>query len=236
MSAAPSILAFDTSGPWCGAALMIDGQVVAQRHEEMARGQAERLMPMLLEVMSQVGVAWDDLDAIGVGVGPGNFTGIRVGVAAARGLALGLDVPAIGVSAFDAVRHLLDGEDKQGIVVLPAPRGQWLWQIAGPAAPPRMGLLPQEDFVCHCGHLDAPALIEFSAEEPTEHYEIDGEAIDCNAPATELWDVPAKMAPAIAKIAVQRLASRQPIPRPAPLYIRPADAAPPSDPAPVILP
>jgi tRNA threonylcarbamoyladenosine biosynthesis protein TsaB len=68
----------------------------------MARGQSERLVPMLEDLLAEGGVAWRDLDAIGVGIGPGNFTGIRIAVATARGLALGLRVPAVGVTGFDA--------------------------------------------------------------------------------------------------------------------------------------
>ena len=59
----------------------------------MARGQAERLVPMLEEMLAEAGLGWRDLDALGVCTGPGNFTGIRISVSAARGLALALDVP-----------------------------------------------------------------------------------------------------------------------------------------------
>lgn len=60
-------------------------------------------MVLVAEVMAQAHVALDELDAIGVGTGPGNFTGIRIAVSAARGLALGLGIPAIGVNSFDAL-------------------------------------------------------------------------------------------------------------------------------------
>lgn len=69
----------------------------------MTKGQAERLFPLLEELLAEAGLSWSDLDAIGVGVGPGNFTGIRISVAAARGLALSLNIPAVGVSATEAV-------------------------------------------------------------------------------------------------------------------------------------
>ena len=96
----PTILAFDTSGPHCAAALLLGGKIVAARFEEMPRGQAERLFPMLDEVMGEVGAVWEELDAIGVGIGPGNFTGIRIAVSAARGLALSLEKPAVSASLF----------------------------------------------------------------------------------------------------------------------------------------
>ncbi|TGN47811.1 tRNA (adenosine(37)-N6)-threonylcarbamoyltransferase complex dimerization subunit type 1 TsaB, partial [Paracoccus liaowanqingii] len=97
------VLGFDTSAAHCAAALLQGGALVAARHEDMAKGQAERLMPMLEELLVEAGLGWRDLDVIGVGTGPGNFTGIRVGVAAARGLAVALRIPAIGVGAPEAL-------------------------------------------------------------------------------------------------------------------------------------
>lgn len=112
------LLAFDTSAAHCAAALVRDGGIVAAtRLEPMAKGQAERLLPLLEEVLAEGGIGWRDLAALAVGTGPGNFTGVRIAVAAARGLALGLGIPAIGVSGFEA----LEGE---GLRRLPAPRGQ----------------------------------------------------------------------------------------------------------------
>ena len=77
-------LAFDTSQAWCAAALVAGSRTVT-RIDEMARGQAEHLFGMLEEMLAAEGLVWGDLDVIGVGIGPGNFTGIRIAVAAARG-------------------------------------------------------------------------------------------------------------------------------------------------------
>ncbi|MFV1601201.1 MULTISPECIES: tRNA (adenosine(37)-N6)-threonylcarbamoyltransferase complex dimerization subunit type 1 TsaB [unclassified Phaeobacter] len=110
------VLGFDTSAAHCAAALLRGDTVLASRLEEMTRGQAERLMPLLDEVLAEGGAAWADLDAIGVGIGPGNFTGIRIAVSAARGLALGLDIPAVGVNGFDARHH------PGTLAAVPAPR------------------------------------------------------------------------------------------------------------------
>lgn len=134
----PTILAFDTSAAHCAAALLSDDRIVAQVSEPMARGQAERLMPLLEEVLAEAGLVWRDLDALGVGVGPGNFTGIRIGVSAARGLALGLDRPAYGVDGFTA-RRLALGTD--GSVAIPAPREQ-VW-LSRPSEEP--ALIPASD-------------------------------------------------------------------------------------------
>ncbi len=97
------VLGFDTSAAHCAAALLCGPRILVARGEAMTRGQAERLMPLLEEVLAEGGVEWRDLARIGVGVGPGNFTGIRIGVSAARGLALALEIPAIGVTSFQAI-------------------------------------------------------------------------------------------------------------------------------------
>lgn len=96
----------------------------------MATGQAERLLRLIEEMLAAADVHWHDLSAIGVGTGPGNFTGIRIGVSAARGLALGLGIPAIGVSGFEAL-----GDGPGTLVSLPAPRGQVWLSAPGQAEP-----------------------------------------------------------------------------------------------------
>ena len=169
------------------------GRIVASRNEEMGKGQAERLFPMLEEVLDEVGAAFSDLDAVAVGTGPGNFTGIRIAVSAARGLSLSLGIPAIGVDGFDVVREAT-GLDT---VTLPAPRGQVYLKSFGPGG-------------------DDPILAD--------------------APASSQPIIEGNPAEVIAKLAARRLSDGTEIPRPAPLYIRPADAAPASDPPPVILP
>ncbi len=189
------VLAIDTSAAHCAAALLC-GDRVAVRVEEMAKGQAERLVPMVTELLEAEGFSMADVGLVAVGVGPGNFTGIRIAVALARGLALGLGVPAIGVTGFDAART--EGAEW---VVLPAPRGQVYAQR----------FLPEPEV----------ALIL----EP-------GEVVGRIA---HLVDMPvADFVVAIGRLALARAGVAQP--RPAPFYLRGADAAPASDPPPVMLP
>ena len=89
------ILALDTSTPACTAALLAaDGHVFASRDEVIGRGHAERLVPLIAEMLD------GHLPSqILVGVGPGSFTGLRIAIAAAQGLAIGWDVPVLGMSS-----------------------------------------------------------------------------------------------------------------------------------------
>jgi tRNA threonylcarbamoyladenosine biosynthesis protein TsaB len=98
--ATASILALDTAGAACSAALWRDGRVVAGRFEVMRRGHAERLVPMIEAVMAEGAVRYADLGCVAVTLGPGGFTGVRIGLATARGLALACGRPLIGVSNF----------------------------------------------------------------------------------------------------------------------------------------
>ncbi len=198
----PVILAFDTSAAHCAAALLCGDTIIAQKHEEMAKGQAERLFPLLEEVLAEANVTWSDLSAIGVGIGPGNFTGIRISVSAARGLALSLGVPAIGVSSLEAQ-------------AFDAPRPVWSLIDA------RRDHVYAQQFTDDGS--SAPSLI--TGDEVAT---LTGDRI---GPETSTHP-----APAIARIAAERLRAGETADRPAPLYIRSADAAPPRDPAPVILP
>lgn len=98
-----NILAFDTCFGACSAAVGRDcgatDQRVFHRFEAMDLGQAERLLPMIGEVLSLSGLALADIDLIGVTVGPGTFTGTRIGIAAAKGLALAAGIRLVGLSS-----------------------------------------------------------------------------------------------------------------------------------------
>ena len=91
------ILGINTVADACEAALVRDGVVIAERSEPMNQGHDARLAPIVEQVMRETGIAFADLHRVAVIVGPGSFTGVRVGVAFARGLALSLDIPAVGV-------------------------------------------------------------------------------------------------------------------------------------------
>lgn len=100
-----TILAFDTASSACSAAVWRDGAVVSRRFEAMERGHAETLVPMIVEVLADAGIGFADIDALAVTIGPGSFTGLRAGLAAARGLALARRLPVAGVTSLEAVAY-----------------------------------------------------------------------------------------------------------------------------------
>ena len=203
MTSEPIILGFDTSARHCTAALLRGRELLAHKHEEMTKGQAERLMDLLAETLDEAGVDFSSLSALGVGVGPGNFTGIRIAVSAARGLALGLGRTAVGVSGFEALKLGTEGPCTCAIAAHRDHVFLQQFDASNKAAPPELasthGL--QDD--------DAPMIGEGGRAPvyPTAH--------------------------AIALIALKRYATETE--KPAPLYLRPADAAPARDTAPTIL-
>lgn len=108
------ILGLDSAGSQCAAAVLDGERVLATRVERMARGQSERLLPLIADTLAAAGVAPAALNLIAVTTGPGSFTGIRIGLAAARGLALAIGRPAIGVGVFDAYAAAVPPSTRSG--------------------------------------------------------------------------------------------------------------------------
>jgi tRNA threonylcarbamoyladenosine biosynthesis protein TsaB len=97
------LLAVDTALGACSAAVLDDQRILAHRFEPMARGHAERLAPMVREVMTASGMEFSDLDRLAVTTGPGTFTGQRVGIAFMRGLRVALERPLVGVTTLQCM-------------------------------------------------------------------------------------------------------------------------------------
>jgi len=137
-----NVLAFDTCLGGLSVAVRRQsargGWLLRDRFELREGGHAERLMPMIAEVMQDAGLAFCDLERIAVTIGPGTFTGVRGGVAAARGLALASDLPVVGATSLAVMAHRAEellGPRDEGLlaVAVDARRGMVYLQLFGDA-------------------------------------------------------------------------------------------------------
>jgi tRNA threonylcarbamoyladenosine biosynthesis protein TsaB len=164
----PILLAVETAGSRCSAAVTRGGAVLAAESRALRHGHSEALMPMLNRVMASAGLTPHDIDIVAVAIGPGGFTGIRVGLAAATGIALASGARLIGVTGFAAVAHALRHDRRfqasSLLVALDSRREDLYLQFfaldtAIPLAPPQ-ALLPDQlpDYVGRF-MISAPLLI-----------------------------------------------------------------------------
>src|SRR5262245_53926489 len=129
------LLAIDTALAACAAAVLDTEQgVVAAESIGMERGHAEALMPLIARVMAQALMPFNELDRIAVTVGPGSFTGLRVGVAAARGIALAASKPAVGLSTLSAFAapHIAADANEPLVAAIDARHRHVYMQVFGP--------------------------------------------------------------------------------------------------------
>ena len=113
------ILAIDTALDACAAGVLDTeaGKLIAQESQAMKRGHAEALMPLIARVIEQSGIAFAALDRIAVTTGPGSFTGLRVGLSAARGIALAANKPVVGLTTLTAYAAPLVSQDGEHPVI-----------------------------------------------------------------------------------------------------------------------
>ena len=207
------ILALDTCLGACSVAVCEDDRALAAISEAMTRGHQERLAPMAREAMTKAGLDFAGLDRIGVTVGPGSFTGLRVGLAFAKGLALALGRPCIGVSVLEA---LALGQARPGFVAacIDAHRGQVYLQafIDGRAAM-APDVLPVE--------VAAARLIELHPGGPAA---LVGSGAPLLRDALPQASMEPDALPDPAAVAAFARAARPPFAPPRPLYLRAPDA------------
>lgn len=198
------LLAIDTAANLCAACVFdSDAGELGRAVLDLGKGHAEHLIGVIDDALKAAGTTYADLDAIAVSVGPGSFTGVRVGVATARGLALALKTPAIGISTLEALaRQAQEAEPGRPVVAsIDAGRGQAY--LAGFAAngaptaePAALPLATAEDFIREAG----------------------GDTLLASGVTADIA--------IYARLAAQKLAV-DPVPaRPKPLYLREADAKP----------
>lgn len=97
------VLVIDTSGPVCGTAVLEDGKVLCEYTAQNRNTHSANLMPMVEAALASAGTALKEMDAVAAVTGPGSFTGVRIGVATAKGLAHGAGIPCIPVDALEAL-------------------------------------------------------------------------------------------------------------------------------------
>lgn len=115
-------LGLHTAGPACDVAIVRDGVLLSRQHVEMTRGQDAQLPGLVAKACRDAGIALGDIERFGVVTGPGSFTGVRVGVAFARGLSLATGAPCIGVTSLEAALPV--GQQGSAIVTFPAQKRQ----------------------------------------------------------------------------------------------------------------
>lgn len=147
------ILAFDTALGACTVGIWADGQILAEEHAAMTQGHAEALMPMIVRVMDAAHLTYADLDRIAVTVGPGSFTGLRVGIATARGLAMAAQKPAIGLTTTHVLAAGVKSADMPILVVIDSKRGDVFAQLFDAEGSPASEIVnvPDADLMKLCG-------------------------------------------------------------------------------------
>jgi tRNA threonylcarbamoyladenosine biosynthesis protein TsaB len=219
------ILAIDTALDACAAAVLDtdNNKVIAQESQAMKRGHAEALMPLVARVMKESGIAFDALDRIAATTGPGSFTGLRVGLSAARGFALAANKPVVGVTtlAAYAAPHLSEHGEHPVITAIDARHDHvYLQVVTGngePLVTPRVA--PMEEALA-TSRFGAPLLVGNAANMLAERW-----PKDAAAPVK----VEQQAAPDITWVAWLAAAVDPAIATPRPLYLRAPDAKPPAD-------
>ncbi|WP_455475967.1 tRNA (adenosine(37)-N6)-threonylcarbamoyltransferase complex dimerization subunit type 1 TsaB [Bartonella sp. B17] len=113
------ILAIDTASIYCAVALVRHKSVIAHLSKHMNKGHAEKLIEHITQVTAQANITLSQIDRIAVNIGPGSFTGVRIGVATTRALALALKIPAVGISALEAfAAQVIDKNTTSAIAVV----------------------------------------------------------------------------------------------------------------------
>jgi tRNA threonylcarbamoyladenosine biosynthesis protein TsaB len=220
------VLAIDTALGACSAAVLDGDTVLAHRFEAMDRGHAERVAPMVHEVMQEAGMSFAALDRLGVTTGPGTFTGQRVGIAFMRGLRIALKRPLVGVTTLECM--LAAVLQTSGLDAAAALHDARRGEVYGAASLKGELIVP----VCIMNFDDATARIRDAFD--TAQIAVAGTAGEGAATVLRAFGVAAEFTGILQPDAlwVARLAARLPAPSspPRPLYLREPDAKLPAPP------
>jgi tRNA threonylcarbamoyladenosine biosynthesis protein TsaB len=219
------ILAIDTALDACAACILDTeaGVMIARESQPMKRGHAEALMPLIGRVIKQSGTDFAGLDRIAVTTGPGSFTGLRVGLSAARGIALAANKPVVGVTTLTAFAAAIVSQNAEQPVVsaIDARHGQIYFQVVSGSGSslvwPRVG--PIEEAL-GASEFGAPHLVGNAAE-------MLGQLWPADAPPP--FRIDAQPAPDIAWVAWLGAAVNPDTAPASPFYLRAPDAKPSKD-------
>lgn len=211
-------LAIDTASEACAAAIHDSSgdRMLSIVSENIGRGHAERLMAVIDACLAEASVEVGAIERIGVTIGPGSFTGIRVGVSAARGLALALKCPAVGISTLEAIGAAnVSPSGRPVLAVVDAKRGEVYAQLFGPdgkAADEAAAIAPEAaaELAARVGAALAGSGAAVVAAKASQVLEVLGNAVSAD----------------IAVVARLAAARRPPFVSVKPLYLRGADAKP----------
>jgi tRNA threonylcarbamoyladenosine biosynthesis protein TsaB len=216
------ILALDTALDACAAGILDtrSGKLIAHESLPMKRGHAEALMPLLARVMAQSGIAFADLDRIAATTGPGSFTGLRVGLSAARGIGLAAGKPVVGITTLTAYAAPVVSETGEAPVIaaIDARHDHVYFQAVSGSGSSlvRPAVIPIDEAV-EAARFGAPHLVGNAAEIIAAHWPSD-------APAP--LSVDAKPAPDLSWIAWLGAAVDPETALARPYYLRAPDAKP----------
>ncbi|HXQ50280.1 MAG TPA: tRNA (adenosine(37)-N6)-threonylcarbamoyltransferase complex dimerization subunit type 1 TsaB [Stellaceae bacterium] len=217
-----NVLALDCAGRGCAAAVLTASGVAARRVRAMERGQAEALMPMIDDVLAEASMRFADLDLLAVTVGPGSFTGVRIGLAAARGLALATGLPLVGITSFAAAAAGVPPARRGGrplAVALDSKREEIFLQVFAPDGPVLAAGVMVERAAIEAALPPGPVLVAGDAAARLVSW-VPGRA--ALASGTGLPD-PGD----IARLALASWRPGQTLSPPRPLYLRAPDTTPP---------
>jgi tRNA threonylcarbamoyladenosine biosynthesis protein TsaB len=151
------ILAIDTTTEACSAALLV-GDTIFARCEEPGRGHSDRILGMVDEVLAEAGIALSALDGIAAGIGPGAFTGVRISIAVAQGLAFGAALPVVPISGLEALAFARMQRGAAGVLAcLDARMAEVYWGCY--RASPQLGLVASA-----AAAVGSPASVRLPAE------------------------------------------------------------------------
>ena len=221
-----NILGLDTATESCSAALCVDGDILSAYHETKCRGQSEILFSMLEKIFNEASFKPIDLDLISTTVGPGSFTGLRIGISAARGLGLATKTQCHGVTTTEAIIESLPKDMFERVpvlVILDSKRDDWFVQAFGIDRVPIC-----EIRAIHPNEINAWLSLNISGQEVS----IVGNAVDLAVSFLKKGSWKINMiehsgvpdAQTVATFSFARWKLGVPLREPIPIYIRPPDA------------